>query len=517
MQPKFLAAINQIAEEKNIPKEVILETVEAALAAAYKKDYGEKDQQARVKIDEETGDIKVFVTREVVKDVENSNLEISLEDAKKIKKDAKIGDMVEKEEFPEDFGRIAAQTAKQIIIQRIREAERDMVFSEYKDKEGELVNASVQRIEGNTVIVDLGQASGVLFANEQVDGERYYIGQRLKVYIVKVEQSTRGPQVVVSRSHPGVVKRLFETEVPEIEAGIVQIKAIAREAGHRTKMAVDSTDENVDPVGSCVGQRGIRVQAVLSELGEEKIDVILWKEDPKEFITNALSPAKVIEVELNEEEKKAKVIVPEDQLSLAIGKNGQNVRLAAKLTGWNIDIEERKGEGVGAAEEAAESLKEEKQPEEVVGKNEEIEALEEEKPIEEKPEVEETKEQIGQETEVKAVAETKEEEPVKEKAEKPETKPKEKAEKSEEEQAVKEVEDILEQDTEPEAKAESVSATSDMALPDKEIKPAEAVDEAEILGSGASKTEVEKPSQKSDNSNQTEEELVDDILEESGQ
>ncbi|PIZ00544.1 transcription termination/antitermination protein NusA [bacterium (Candidatus Howlettbacteria) CG_4_10_14_0_8_um_filter_40_9] len=355
MQTQFIAAINQICDEKNIPREIVIETVEHALAAAYKKDYGHRDQEVRVELNEETGEINVFVSKEVVKskeDIENNFLQIELDEAKKLNKSIKVGDMVEIEDHPEDFGRIAAQTAKQVIIQRIREAERDIVFSEYKDKEGELMNAVVQRIEGGTVIVDLGRASGVLFSNEQVQGERYYIGQRMKVYMVKVEQTSRGPQVVVSRSHPGVVRRLFELEVPEIETGIVEIKSIAREAGHRTKLAVSSNEENVDPVGSCVGQRGIRVQAVMADLGEEKIDIILWNEDPKIYITNALSPAKVIDVELNEKDKKATVKVPEDQLSLAIGKQGQNVRLAAKLTGWNVDISGADDSGIAAAEEA---------------------------------------------------------------------------------------------------------------------------------------------------------------------
>lgn len=356
MQKQFIAAINQIADEKNIPKEVILETVEDALAAAYKKDYGHREQEVRVDLDEQTGDTRVFVIKEVVEkeeDIENKFLQISLAEAKKIKKDAKAGETVDIEDFPQDFGRIAAQTAKQVIIQRIREAERDIMFAEYKDKESELINAIVQRIEGNTVIVDLGRASGVLFSNEQVPGERYYIGQRIKVFIVKVEQSTKGPQVVVSRSHPGVVRKIFELEVPEITSGIVEVKSIAREAGHRTKMAVSSNEDNVDPVGSCVGQRGIRVQSVMAELGEEKIDIILWDEDPKAYITNALSPAKVVEIELNESEKRANVKVPEDQLSLAIGKQGQNVRLAAKLTGWNIDIEGADSAGIKGVEEAA--------------------------------------------------------------------------------------------------------------------------------------------------------------------
>lgn len=339
MQTQFAQAIEQICQEKNISKDVVMEAVAAALVAAYKKDYGERDQEVRVVINEESGGIEVYVAKEVVEEVENPNLQLSIEAASRLKKDVKVGDTIEIMDLPADFGRIAAQTAKQVIVQRIREAERDMVFDEYKDKEGDIVNCTVQRIEGDTIICDLGKASGVLFRNEQIPGERYYPNQRFRVYIVRVEQTARGPQIVISRSHPGMVKRLFETEVPEIPTGVVEIKAIAREAGARTKIAVYSNEPGVDPVGSCVGQRGIRVQSVMNEIGGEKIDIILWDEDPKIFIENALSPAKVLEIKLNEEEQKAAVKVPEDQLSLAIGKSGQNVRLAAKLTGWNVDIE----------------------------------------------------------------------------------------------------------------------------------------------------------------------------------
>lgn len=345
----FTDAIAQICEEKNISKEVVLETIEAALAAAYKKDFGSKEQEVRVEIDPDSGEIVVYVQKEVVDEVENDMTQMSIVNASKLKKGAKVGDIVEIKDLPSDFGRIAAQTAKQVIIQRIREAERDMVFGEYKDKEGEVINGSVQRIEGNNVIVDMGKAAGVLFPNEQIQGERYYVGQRLKFFVVRVEQTNKGPQIVISRSHPGLVKRLFELEVPEILAGIVEIKAIAREAGQRTKMAVISNQEGVDPVGSCVGQRGVRVQAVMNEIGEEKIDIILFDEEQKTFISNALSPAKVNNIILNEEEKKAEVEVPEDQLSLAIGRSGQNVRLAAKLTGWNVDIKGGDESGVEAA------------------------------------------------------------------------------------------------------------------------------------------------------------------------
>jgi N utilization substance protein A len=350
MQTNFLAAINLIAEEKNLPRDIIIETVQAALAAAYKKDYSDKDQEARAQLDEETGEVHIFESKTVVPDgeVENDFLQIGLTDAKKIDPKAIVREadveagiepyMVEMEAHPEDFGRVAAQTAKQVIIQRLREAEREIVFTEYKDKEGLVLNGTVQRVEGSVAYVDLGKATGVLFASEQIPGERYYTGQRLKVYVVRVEQTARGPQIVLSRAHAQMVRHLFELEVPEIEAGSVEVVGIAREAGIRSKVAVQSHAAGVDAVGTFVGGRGSRVQAVMSDLGEEKIDIIPFAEEPQTYIANALSPTKVVSVVLNEDDKKAVVRVPEDQLSLAIGKQGQNVRLAAKLTGWNIDI-----------------------------------------------------------------------------------------------------------------------------------------------------------------------------------
>jgi transcription termination/antitermination protein NusA len=362
-QSAFMAAINLMAEEKGLPKEIIIETVEAALAAAYKKDYGDKDQEVRAQLDDH-GDIHIWVSKTVVPDdveIENDFLQIHLKDAKKIKKTAKVGteeepETVEYEDEPEGFGRVAAQTAKQVIIQRVREAEREIIFTEYSDKVDTVLNGNVQRVDGDMVYVDLGKANGVLFRSEQIPNERYYNGQRLKVYLVRVEQTNRGPQIVLSRAHANMVKHLFELEVPEIEAGAVHIRAIAREAGTRTKIAVESTAEGVDAVGTFVGGRGSRVQAVMSDLGEEKIDIILFSEEPKTFITNALSPTKVIGVDLNEADKKAIVKVPEDQLSLAIGKQGQNVRLAAKLTGWNIDIMSADESRVEATAEAAEEV-----------------------------------------------------------------------------------------------------------------------------------------------------------------
>lgn len=360
--PNFLAAINLLSEEKNLPRDIVVEAVEAALAAAYKRDYSDKDQETRAELDQKTSQIRVFISRTVVPDgeVENDQLQIGLSDAKKINAKAEVGTedepfMVEEEvEVPGDFGRVAAQTAKQVIIQRLREAEREIIFTEYSDKVDTVLNGNVQRVEGNLVYVDLGKALGILFGGEQIPGERYYTGQRLKVYVVRVEQAARGPQIVLSRAHPGLVKHLFELEVPEIEAGTVEIKNIAREAGVRSKVAVQSHAAGVDPVGTFVGGRGSRVQAVMSDLGEEKIDIIPYAEDPVTYISNALSPTKVAGVDLDEADNKAIVRVPEDQLSLAIGKQGQNVRLAAKLTGWNIDIVSADESRVEATAEAAE-------------------------------------------------------------------------------------------------------------------------------------------------------------------
>lgn len=369
---EFGSAIMQIAEEKGIAKERVIETIEAALAAAYKKDYGKRGQRIRCEFDAISGGTKFFLVKDVVDETtrdfaepeteeeEKAGREMSeeelvdgeerlmrynperdmlLEEAKKIKKDAVVGDVIEIElETKSDYGRVAAQTAKQVIIQRIREAERDSMFSEYKEKEGEVLSGTIQRIEGRNIYVDLGKSVGVMFPMDQVREERYRIGQRIKVYLVKVESDPKGPGITLSRTHAEMVRKLFELEVPEIFAGTVEIKSIAREAGSRTKIAVRSNEEGVDPIGSCVGQKGTRVQAVIDELGGEKIDIIEWSDDSKKFIAAALSPAKVLNVEANEEKKEATVTVPEDQLSLAIGKKGQNVRLAAKLSGWKIDV-----------------------------------------------------------------------------------------------------------------------------------------------------------------------------------
>lgn len=340
MASEFMSAIQQIAEEKGISLEAVLETVEAALAAAYRKDFGQKEQIVVAQLDPKTEGARLFVVRKIVEEVEDPVKEISLEDAKKIDPKATLEGEIRDEVFPPaEYGRVAAQTAKQVILQRLREAERSMIFNEYKEKEGTLINGVVQRIEGAVIMIDIGKATGILFPSEQSRADRYYPGSRMKFYIHKVDDSGREPQVLLSRAHPDMIKKLFEMEVPEITAGTVEIKGVAREAGVRSKVAVHSTQEAVDPVGSLVGRRGIRVQAVMAEIGEEKIDIVLWDEDPKTYITNALSPAKIKEVVLDEGAKTSLIKVEEDQLSLAIGKAGQNVRLASKLVGWQIEVE----------------------------------------------------------------------------------------------------------------------------------------------------------------------------------
>jgi len=347
MNDQLEQALQQIAEEKGVSREEIIEMIEASLAAAYRKDYGEKDQNIVVEFQPDTLSAKIFDVKIVVAEVEDPQKEVDEAQGKKLKKGAKIGDIIKTEITPKDgvaYGRIAAQTAKQVIIQKLREAERNVQFSDFKAKERTLQNGIIQRIEGDTVLIDLGKGTGVLFPSEQIRGEKYNIGQRLKVLILHVEPATKGPKITLSRSHPDMVRKLFEVEVPEIYNGSVEIKAVAREAGSRSKIAVMSTQDGIDPIGSCVGQKGTRVQTVMGELGGEKIDIIEWSEDPVKFIANALSPAKILNVQLDEENKEAKVGVLEDQLSLAIGKAGQNVRLAARLTGWKIDIN---GEKIG--------------------------------------------------------------------------------------------------------------------------------------------------------------------------
>ncbi|HTM69036.1 MAG TPA: transcription termination factor NusA [Candidatus Binatia bacterium] len=397
MSSPILQAIKQISDEKNISAESVIETIEAALAAAYRKDFGQKNQNAKVVFDAETGDFEVFDVKTVVEDQElppeeleapeeeerpgrrmdrmepatppapplldeagnpiiekkfNPKTEIMVTAAREtLKKDAELGDEIRtKLEVPAAFGRMAAQTAKQVIIQKLREAERNKLFGEFKERERELINATVQRREGRAVLIDLGRTTAVMPPEEQIMTERYMPGDRIKVFVTDVRMTTRGPEVVVSRAHPEIVRKLFTLEIPEVAGGVVKIHAIAREAGSRSKVAVSSTQENVDPIGSCIGQRGTRIQTVIGELGGEKIDIIQFDEDPKKFIMNSLSPAKVTSIELREEMRTAEVIVPEDQLSLAIGKGGQNVRLASRLTGWKINI--RESGARGKAEEA---------------------------------------------------------------------------------------------------------------------------------------------------------------------
>ncbi len=340
---QLAGAIKAIAEEKNLPEETVKEVVEQALAAAYRRDYGEREQEVRVTMNLNTGDVDAFVTKEVVEVVGDPAYELSVAEAQPMQKNAKKGDLIEVHEKVNDFGRVAAQTAKQVILQRLREAEREIVMAEYEDKIGTVINALVSRVEGNIVRVELGKAQGIMPRSEQIQGERYYPGQRLKVYLKDVERGLRGPQLVVSRGASQFVEWLFRSEVPEMESGAVEIKGMSREAGVRTKLAVASTVPGVDPVGTFVGGHGTRVNAVMSEVGEqEKIDIIVWSDKPVEYITNALSPTKVAKVELDEANKKARVIVPEDQLSIAIGRGGQNVRLASKLTGYELDIEAEK-------------------------------------------------------------------------------------------------------------------------------------------------------------------------------
>ncbi len=407
---EFQLAIEQIAAEKNIPVEKIIETIEAALSAAYRKDFGNPEQNIRAKFNPEDASAKIFdvktVVEEIPEDLEeqkekeiNPKEHITLAAAKKLKKDAKLADVIETEiETPGSYGRIAAQTAKQVIIQRLREAEREIVSREFKGKEGEIINGAVQRIEGRNVYIDLGQAIGVLYPHEQIPGETYTVGMRLKVYVAEVKETSKGPEIVLSRSHANFVSKLFELEVPEIYSGVVKIKGIAREAGSRTKIAVWTDQEGVDPVGSAVGQRGTRVQTVIAELGGEKIDIIQFDDDEDTFMRNSMSPARVIKVTMNEPEKRARVEVDEDQLSLAIGKGGQNVRLAAKLTGWKIDVVGSKSTDEEAAKKDGDKAEGEKTEEGA-------------KPSEEKPTQGDKKAEAKEEAKAEAPEEAKAEEP----------------------------------------------------------------------------------------------------------
>ncbi len=336
----FFAALDELEAERGIKKEVFIEALQNALAAAYRKQYVGKNGKVEVRLNPEKGSIKFFVQRTVVDEVQDKDSEISLEEAREVKPGAKVGDVLSEEFASKDFGRIAAQTAKQIIQQKLRETERNNTLTEFSDKENELLTGVVRKVELKNVYVEIGSGSieGLLLPQDQVPGEKYNVNDRIKVYVKRIKNDGRSAQVLVSRTAPGLVKRLFEEQVPEIRQGTVQVKAIAREPGQRTKIAIWSDDPKVDPVGACVGNKGSRVNAVVEELGGEKIDIILWSENPLEFIAKALSPAPVVSVSGNESDKTAMVVVPDDKLSLAIGRDGQNARLAARLTGWKIDV-----------------------------------------------------------------------------------------------------------------------------------------------------------------------------------
>lgn len=353
MRIDFMGALDDLEREKGISKEILIEAIKQALISAYKRNFNSV-QNVRVDVNEMTGDVKVFARKTVVEEVIDPRLEISLEAAKEIDPNYSLDDIVELEVTPRDFGRIAAQTAKQVVTQRIREAERGIIYKEFIDREEDLITGTVQRMDAKYLYVELGRTEGLLPFVELMPGDQFKPGDRVKAFIVKVEKGTKGPQIFLSRAHPGFLKRLFEKEVPEIFEGIVEIKSVAREAGDRSKISVYSRDENVDPVGACVGPKGMRVQNVVNELHGEKIDIVRWSDDPEEYVANALSPSKVISVEVFEHEKATRVIVPDYQLSLAIGKRGQNARLAAKLTGWKIDIKsesQAREEGLLQAEE----------------------------------------------------------------------------------------------------------------------------------------------------------------------
>ena len=372
---EMLLAMEELEKENGMEPGSLMEAIETALVTAYKRDFDSTADNAKVVVDKETGDYHVFVEKEVVKEVEDGNIQISLEDAKKINKSLEVGDTAQIEIMPKNFGRIAAGTAKQVIIQKIREASREYLFNEFSDRKGEIVSGLIQKADGGIVVVDLGRLEGVMPLKEQVPTEKYHVNDKIRAYVLDVEKGAKGaPQVIISRAHADFVRKLFELEIPEIYEGVIEIKSVSRDAGSRSKVAVYSPNENIDPVGSCVGQKGIRIQNIINELGGEKIDVIEWSEDPATFISAALLPAQVLAVDIKEEEKFAQVIVPDEQLSLAIGKSGQNARLAAKLTNWKIDIksesqfrqilaeaqnaESEENDGTAEAEEVAESAEE---------------------------------------------------------------------------------------------------------------------------------------------------------------
>ena len=338
MKTELRAAITQLSAERNLPKEVVLAALESALASAYKKDTATPEQDVLVKVDPNAGEIDFYVQKVVVESVDNPNREIAVPEAQKLRATAQVGDVVNIRCTPKNIGRIAAQAAKQVVLQRLREAEHRIVYEEFTGREGEVVSGAIQFTEPKRVYVRLNRTEAILPWSEQIHNEHYYRGQRLRFYLLEIAPGAKGPQIIVSRSHPNFIRRLFELEIPEVHSGVVEIKAVAREAGLRTKVAVATNQENVDPVGCCLGPRGIRLQSIINELNGEKIDMIQWHSDPSVFIPNALSPAQVASIAIDEEKRVATVVVPDKQLSLAIGKEGQNARLAAKLTGWRFDI-----------------------------------------------------------------------------------------------------------------------------------------------------------------------------------
>ena len=354
MNEEFVGALRELVKEKGICEDLIFTTIQDALVAAYKKNYANVNtnaQNVKVNIDRETGEIRVYAQKVVVDEVYDDVTEISIEEAKVVSPKYEVDDIVDLEVTPKNFGRVAAQLAKQVVTQRIKEAERNIIYDEYKEQEFDIITGTILRKDKGMVFVNLGKLEGVIGPNEQIPGEEYKFNEKLKLYIVEVKNGSKGPQIHVSRTHPGLVKRLFELEVPEIFEGVVEVKSISREAGSRSKIAVYSNDEEVDAMGACVGPKGVRVQNIVNELKNEKIDIIKWSKDPAEFIANSLSPAKVLSVEVDEENKTAKVVVDDNQLSLAIGKEGQNVRLVAKLTNWKIDIKSKSQKAALDAEE----------------------------------------------------------------------------------------------------------------------------------------------------------------------
>lgn len=421
---ELIEVMNELEKERGISKDYLVSALEEALVKAYKQNFDTEDNvdNIRVTIDKITGEMHIFSDREVVPELADPELEICLADAKKINKKAKVGDIIAVEIKTKDFGRIAAQKAKQVVIQKIREAEKDMVFNEFNDKKGEIVSGLIQKADSKIVVMDLGKLEGVMPLKEQIPTETYRVNDKVKGYVLEVEKGLKGtPQVIVSRSHPDFVRKLFEFEIPEIYEGLIEIKSVSRDPGSRSKVAVYSKDENIDPVGSCVGQKGVRIQNIINELNGEKIDVIEWNEDPSIYIAAALLPAQVMAVDVKEEEKFAQVIVPDDQLSLAIGKSGQNARLAARLTNWKIDIKsesqireillaQMKEQGMEIPEEFAAK-------EEIVEKEDTVETIETEVKKEEKEEVKSEKKEKANEEKIETLEKKKRGRPKKVKTE----------------------------------------------------------------------------------------------------